>query len=407
VLPEKTPLLKSKHSFFKDLNVQHISNGIVAWLFGVTGPLLIVLQAAEQGNLSNAIIISWVFAIYVVGGLLSVLLSFYYRQPMAVAFSIPGALLVGASISNHPFSDIIGVYIVTGILVLILGLTGIVNKMMALVPMPIIMGMVSGVLLPFGINILYALQEDFLLNGIILLTFLLISMYKLISRWFPPILGALLIAFILVLSFDLLQLKPAESVIAVPSLFMPTFSLAAIGELVLPLAITVIAIQNSQGIAIMKGAGYQPPVNAMTNWSGIGSLINSIFGAHSACIAGPMTAILTSDKSSNKGSHYTASVVMGGMWIAFGLFAPVMIMLIQGIPSSVIYLLGGLAMLGVLISSLRMTFSTNFKMGSIFAFIITLSEVTFLGIGAPFCGIVGGIVVSLMVEREDFKRIEG
>jgi len=405
MLPEKnTSFSTTNHSFFRDLNIQHISNGIVAWLFGVTGPLLIVLQAAEQGNLSTSIITSWVFSIYVIGGLLSVLLSLFYRQPVAVAFSIPGAILVGAALSNHSFSEIIGVYIITGVLILILGLSGVVNKLMALIPMPIIMGMVSGVLLPFGINILFSLKEDFLLNGILLFTFLIISMFKLISNWFPPILGALLVAFVLVLSFDLMNLEPANYLIAVPSLFTPAFSLSAISELVIPLTVTVIAIQNSQGISIMQASGYKPPINAMTNWSGVGSLINGIFGAHSACIAGPMTAILTDNKSGEKGKHYTASIVMGALWIVFGLFAPLTIMMIQGIPSSVIYLLGGLAMLGVLSSSLRMTFSTNFKMGAVFSFITTLSDVTFLGIGAPFWGIVGGIIVSLMMEREDFKE---
>src|SRR5699024_7769792 len=95
-----------------------------------------------------------IFSSFVVGGLLSVALSFLYRQPMAGAFSIPGAILVGTALSNHRFEEIIGVYLITGLLILVLGLSGIVNKMMSLVPMPIVMGMVSGVLLPFGLNIL-------------------------------------------------------------------------------------------------------------------------------------------------------------------------------------------------------------------------------------------------------------
>src|SRR5699024_5181944 len=150
------------------------------------------------------------------------------------------------------------------------------------------------------------------------------------------------------------------------------FSWSSIDELVIPLTVTVIAIQNAQRIAIMKDSGYRPPINAMTNWSGIGSLVNGFFGAHSACIAGPMTAILTSDGKEGKGKHYTASIVMGAMWIVFGLLAPVMIGLVQGIPSSVIYLLGGLAMLGVLNSSLKATFTSKFQMGALFSFIITV-----------------------------------
>lgn len=405
MLPDKNDLANStKSSMIKEFTLKQASSGMIAWLFGVTGPLLIVLQAAEQANLDQTTIISWIFAIYVVGGTLSVGLSIYYRQPIAVAFSIPGAILVGTALSHHSFSDIIGVYLITGIVILLFGLSGIVDKMMSFIPMPIVMGMVSGVLLPFGLNILVSLTDDFFLNGIILLSFLIFSMFPVISRYFPPILGALLLAFLLIIFFGFMEWKPSEKLIAVPSIYMPTFSWAAIAELVIPLTVTVIAIQNAQGISIMKASGYKPPINTMTNWSGIGSLVNGIFGAHSACIAGPMTAILTSDQSDKKGKHYTASIVMGILWIGFGLFAPVMIGLIQGIPSSVVYLLGGLAMLGVLSSSLRSTFSGSFQMGALFSFLITLSDVTILGIGSPFWGMVGGVLISAMVEKADFKK---
>lgn len=405
MLPDKNDLANStKSSMIKEFTLKQASSGMIAWLFGVTGPLLIVLQAAEQANLDQTTIISWIFAIYVVGGTLSVGLSIYYRQPIAVAFSIPGAILVGTALSHHSFSDIIGVYLITGIVILLFGLSRIVDKMMSFIPMPIVMGMVSGVLLPFGLNILVSLTDDFFLNGIILLSFLIFSMFPVISRYFPPILGALLLAFLLIIFFGFMEWKPSEKLIAVPSIYMPTFSWAAIAELVIPLTVTVIAIQNAQGISIMKASGYKPPINTMTNWSGIGSLVNGIFGAHSACIAGPMTAILTSDQSDKKGKHYTASIVMGILWIGFGLFAPVMIGLIQGIPSSVVYLLGGLAMLGVLSSSLRSTFSGSFQMGALFSFLITLSDVTILGIGSPFWGMVGGVLISAMVEKADFKK---
>jgi benzoate membrane transport protein len=85
------------------LTVASLSNGVIAWIFGITGPLLIVLQSAAKGNLSIAATSSWIFSIYFIGGVLTVLLSLYYRQPVAFAFSIPGAVLVGTSLARHPF----------------------------------------------------------------------------------------------------------------------------------------------------------------------------------------------------------------------------------------------------------------------------------------------------------------
>src|SRR5699024_7091364 len=138
----------------------------------------------------------------------------------------------------------------TGLLILVLGLSGIVNKMMSLVPMPIVMGMVSGVLLPFGLNILFSLTENSLLNGIILLSFFIFSMFSSINRFFPPILGTLLLAFILLTFSGLLEWEPSGPIIAVPSFYMPAFSWSSIAALVIPLTVTLIPIQHAQGIAI-------------------------------------------------------------------------------------------------------------------------------------------------------------
>ncbi len=89
---------------FTSLNpfsMNHCTSGFIAWLFGVTGPFLIILQSAAQGQLQPEATSSWVFAVYATGGALTIMLSVLYKQPIAVAFSIPGAVLVGTSLSNH------------------------------------------------------------------------------------------------------------------------------------------------------------------------------------------------------------------------------------------------------------------------------------------------------------------
>ncbi|MFC4767760.1 benzoate/H(+) symporter BenE family transporter [Effusibacillus consociatus] len=389
----------------KYLTVSSVSNGLIAWLFGVTGPLLIVLQSAEKGNLAVDVTSSWIFSIYCVGGILSLLLSIYYRQPIAVAFSIPGAVLVGSTLSQHTFPEVVGAYIITGILILILGLLGVINRVMKILPMPIMMGMVSGVLLPFGTDIFVSVLENPLLNGIILFVFLLISLFDRLSKKFPPILGAILAAIILLTGLDLVHLNEVSLSVAKPQWFRPDYNLAVIGELVFPLALTVIAIQNAQGIGVLKSMDYHPPVNAMTNWSGIGSIFNGFFGGHSACIAGPMTAIVSGKDTGPKEGRYAAAIVLGFFWFLFGVFAPVAAAITQMIPASLIKLLGGLAMVGVLMSSLHMSFASHFRMGALFSFMITISGFTILNIGPPFWGLVGGIVVSLLLERKDFLNL--
>lgn len=380
-----------------------MSNGIVAWLFGITGPLLIVLSSASKGQLSQPELSSWVFSIYIIGGLLSIILSLYYKQPIAVAFSIPGAIIVGTALVNHSFQDVIGAYIVTGIIIFVLGVSGVISKIMSILPMPIMMGMVSGVLLPFGVNIITSIKDDYIINGAIFFTFLVFTFFSNNLKKFPPIIGAMIVAGVLYSIFRPISLEGVTFSVANPQIYAPSFRFASIGEVVVPLLLTVIAIQNAQGIGVLKSMKFEPPVDAMTKWSGIGSIINSFLGAHSACIAGPMTGILAN--TNDKKTAYTGAVWMGILWVIFGLLSPLAVTLTAILPASLILLLGGLALLGVLKNTLELSFSSDFKMGALFSFMITVSEVEFLNIGAPFWGLVGGAIVSIVMEKDDIKKL--
>ncbi|WCK56504.1 benzoate/H(+) symporter BenE family transporter [Aneurinibacillus sp. Ricciae_BoGa-3] len=386
--------------FPQHLTVGNISNGLVSWIFGATGPLLIVLQAASKGNLSADTVSSWIFGIYGVGGLLTLLLSFYYRQPIGYAFSIPGAILVGASLSHHSFSQVIGAYLVVGVVTLILGMSGAIHKMMKVLPMPVMMGMVSGVLLPFGTDIFHSIVSAPILNGIPLVVFFVLSCFRGLAKRFPPILGAIVAGIIMLYVVPGMHAQGVDLSVVKPHLYMPSFDLATMGELVLPLVLTIIAIQNAQGIAVLQSAGYKAPVNSMTSWSGVGSIVNGFFGAHSACIAGPMTAILSTDHSLHMDCRYAAAVVLGILSCVLALFAPFAASIPHLVPSSLIKLLGGLAMVGVLIDSLQRSFSEQYKMGALFSFMITISGISVFHIGAPFWGLVGGTLVSLFLERK-------
>jgi benzoate membrane transport protein len=79
----------------------------------------------------------------------------------------------------------------------------------------------------------------------------------------------------------------------------------------------------------------------------------------------------------------------------------------QVLPGSLVNLLAGLALLEVLGSSFAAAFGAKFRVGAIFTFLITISGVRLLNIGAPFWGLVGGAIISLLLEREDFRNGSG
>src|SRR5512132_2555065 len=94
-LPQQT--LPPLREIFHSISRQHIANGLTAFLFAATGPLAILLTVAARGHLSEADLSSWLFAAYGLAGLLSLSTSLAFRQPLGLAWTIPGTLLLSTA----------------------------------------------------------------------------------------------------------------------------------------------------------------------------------------------------------------------------------------------------------------------------------------------------------------------
>ena len=147
-------------SFWRDLAFVHAGNALVAFLFAASGPLAIILATGTKGGLSEADLASWVFGSLAINGVVSIAYSLIYRQPLAFFWTIPGTILVGSALDHLTFPQVIGAYIATGLLMLALGVIGWVRRAMQAIPMPIVMGMVAGVFLAFGLDWVRAFQAD-------------------------------------------------------------------------------------------------------------------------------------------------------------------------------------------------------------------------------------------------------
>ena len=192
----------------------------------------------------------------------------------------------------------------------------------------------------------------------------------------------------------------ALHVLAHPNLYVPMFSWRAMVELVIPLAITVLVVQNGQGIAVLNTAEHKPPINAITVACGVGSMLAALVGAVSTCLTGPVNAIISS--SGERHRHYTAGLAVGVFALAFGLFAPVVTRLMLATPPAFIGALAGLAMLRVLQTAFNVSFRERFTLGALVTFLITVADVPIFNVGAPFWGLVIGYAVSRLLERKDF-----
>ncbi len=390
-------------TILRDSERNVLSNAFVAYLFMLTGPMAILLGAAQAGGLTEGEMISWLFAGIGLGGVFTIVLSLLYRQPISIAWSLPAAAIVGASLQHLSFPEVVGAYVVTGVVITVISLTGVAKKGMQLIPVPIIMGMVAGVFLPFCLKLITTFAIDPWLAAITIGSFFIISSSRKYAGVLPPVLVAALAGVLLIGLRQDFSTAPLEFSIVQPVIYLPVFNMKAMLELVVPLTISVIGIHNTQGIAILKKEGYDPPVNIMTLTCGLGSVAMGLLGSVPTCITGPATAILNS--SGKKESRYVGSLCLGTIMIIFALFAPVAIGLALMAPANLIALLGGLALLRVLQDAFQNAFANRFTLGALMAFMVTVSNVTFFNIGSAFWGLVGGCILSLIMERQDFKYV--
>lgn len=385
----------------------YLANAFIGFIFAASGPVAIILAVGAKGGLSEATLASWIFGSFFLNGLVTLLFCTLYRQPLVFFWTIPGTVLVGPALGHLAWAEVIGAFLATGALMLVLGLSGFVRRAMQAVPMPIVMGMVAGVFLRFGLGLVHAVRDDFWIAAPMVAVFIALSASAVWGRRLPPLIGALVVGAVAIAVLGRFQSGGGVGgglgahVLAQPEFVAPVFSWRAMVELVVPLAITVLVVQNGQGFAVLDAAGHKAPINAITVACGAGSMIAALVGTVSTCLTGPVNALISS--SGERHRHYTAGLAVGVFALAFGLFAPVFTRLMLATPPAFIAALAGLAMLRVLQTAFNVSFRERFTLGALVTFLVTVADVPIFHIGAPFWGLVIGYAVSRLLERKDFE----
>lgn len=420
--------LPGPRQILADAGGLYLANAFIGFIFAASGPVAIILAVGSQGGLSEATLASWIFGSFFVNGLVTLLFCTLYRQPLVFFWTIPGTVLVGPALGHLAWAEVVGAFVATGALMLVLGLSGWVRRAMQAVPMPIVMGMVAGVFLRFGLGLVHAVRDDFWIAAPMVAVFLALSASPAWGRRLPPLIGALVVGALAIAwlgRFDAAGAAAAGAAtgagalgsgaggaagaglasarwLADPQFLLPVFSWRAMVELVVPLAITVLVVQNGQGFAVLDAAGHKAPINAITVACGAGSIVAAAVGTVSTCLTGPVNALISS--SGERHRHYTAGLAVGVFALAFGLFAPVFTRLMLAAPPAFIAALAGLAMLRVLQTAFNVSFRERFTLGALVTFLVTVADVPIFHIGAPFWGLVIGYLVSRLLERKDFER---
>jgi benzoate membrane transport protein len=377
----------------------YLTLAFVSVSFSATGPVTIIMTAARDAGLSVHQTSSWLFAALGINGLLSVVISWKTRQPLLFLWTIPGTLFVAPVVTHYGFGAAIGTYLFCALVLIVLGVTNIVKILDRCVPMPVVMAMIAALFLKYVVDIVQASVGAPLVGTAMLGVFFTLTWLERRGKSpLPPIIGALLAgAAVLVCSgFSLSGEGHSGAWIATPLLTAPVFNFSAIAEMAVPMLITIIFVQNAQGIAVLRAAGYETSLRGVTIMSGMLTALTAPFGACPSVLAGPSNAILVS--AGTRGQHYIGALLAGVMFLLIGLFASAYARLLASLPAAFVMILAGLALLRVLEKAFVAAFSSPIPLSALTVFVVVLSDVRFAGIGSAFWGVVAGCVVCYLVE---------
>ena len=386
-------------SIVNDLSLSAVGAGFIAVLVGFASSLAIVLQATEALQLSQALIETWIFALGIGMGICCLSLSWWYKRPIIIAWSTPGAALLAVSLVNVGVAEATGIFIAVALMSFALALTGTFTKVAKAIPMPIAAALLAGVLVQFGLSIFTSFSSEPWLVGIMLLSFFvckrLIPRYAVIT---VLIIGAVSAYLLPVgLSFDALEIAMVQ-----PIFTFPEFSFTSIVGIGIPLFIVTMSAQNLPGIAVLKASGYpEQPISPIIGSVNIVTTVLAPLGCFALNLAAITAAICTGGEANeDKNKRYIAGIFAGIFNLLAGLMAVSVVSVFAGFPAAFISTLAGLALLSTISSSLHTALNdSNSRDAAMVTFLVCASGMQFFSISGAFWGVVLGISVYLLQNR--------
>ena len=382
-----------------DLTPAAVSAGVTAFVFYTTAGVPLLIAVAGRLGLDAAHTSSWFFIVFFSTAITSIALSLVYRQPLPINWSLPGLLYLGSLAGHFSFPELIGANVMAGVVIVVVGVLGISARLVAVLPLPIAMGMFAGSILGNLSELVLATVNDSLVAGATVGGYLLGRLVGV--RRIPPVaLAALCGATAIVLAQ---RAAPGPPVPWTPPvvLLLPEaqFSWLAFVAVSLPLVALSVGLGNVQGLGYLLAQGYRVPVNLVTLVVGGQSLVNAVFGGHQAMIGRGGVAILASPEAGPLAGRYWASLIANGLLMPVAFAAAPIAALLPGVPPAYIAALAGLAILPSFQEALVKGLAGRLRLGATAAFVVAATPFAVGGITSAFWALLAGLLVSLVAER--------
>ena len=299
-----------------DWSISATVAGFLAVLISYSGPLIIFFQAAQQANVSSAMMISWIWGISIGAAVAGIYLSIRYKTPVITAWSAPGTALLVTLFPHISLNEAVGAYITSALVIFAIGATGYFDKLLKWIPQDVAAGMMAGILFQFGLGLFKAT------DSMPIIVFGMLGVYLVAKRLSPRYAMIWVLVSGIGLSLILGKMNPVEMnfSLAIPQFIMPEWSWNSTLNLTIPLILVSLSGQFLPGMAIMKLSGYDTPAKPIISVTSIASLAVACVGGITIVLAS-ITAALCMGKDAHelKDKRYIAGIANGIFYILGGL----------------------------------------------------------------------------------------
>lgn len=369
--------------------------GLVSVIVNYGGTFILVFQAAKVAGLSPELTASWVWSISIGVGVTGIVLSWTAREPIITAWSTPAAAFLITALATTPYAEAIGAYLLSAAAFVALGLSGYFEKAIRLIPPGVAAGLLAGILLQFGIKAFGGVSIDPLLAGLLIVTYVVLKRFS--ARY--AVVGILMLGLIFLLIQERVDLSGLTLKLAAPVFTMPAFSSNAVLSVALPLFLITLTGQYMPGMLVLRNDGFRTSASPIVTVTALGSLLMAPFGSHAFNIAAITAAICTGKEAHEDPSRrWIAGIAAGVGYVLVGVFGVTLAAVFMAFPATFITTLSGLALLGTIGGSLASALAdAKTREASLITFLAAAANITMLGIGGAFWGLMIGLIAYVVL----------
>lgn len=373
----------------KEWKLSHISAGLTAVTVGYSSAVVIVIDLARRAGATEEMVVSWLLALGLGMGLTCIVFSWLTKMPVVTAWSTPGAAFLLTTVADYPLPEVIGAFILCAVFSFAAAQSRVLLSYISRIPTAISSALLAGILLP----ICLAIFSDVKNSPALVATYL--AVYLVGSRWFARYLMLVLLVLSVGLSVAMQDQTHMAISLPMPVWVTPEFSLSSAIGLAFPLFIITTLSQNLPGIAIHHAHGYQPDHKPILSGIAVTQALLAPFGGFTFNLAAITAALCMGEHAdADKEQRYKSAIAAGIGYLFMGALASVVVALFVSMPSTIVHLLAGLALLATLQGALTRSMEvTEHRAPALLTLLCAASGFTLFSISSAVWGLALGLLL--------------